>query len=289
MSALRPGVTRFATRQNARVAYDPGASPPGDGIAPAVVLLHDLLADRTVWGAVRAALAPTYRVIAPDARGHGASASLANRWYTVAELAADVLAVLDAEGIAAAHFVGHGLGGATGVELARRSPDRVRTLALIAPALPALLDSDQDPTARAAATERRSGDRAAADAAYKGLIDQALDRYLIPRRGDDWRGSLAKPRLAAIRRHAPALAALLPALDAYQIDSGDVRSLKQPVFLAPGHDVAFGSRAEQRLLELLPDARLATFAADEAEMPWDQALAPILADWLATVSTGEFA
>src|SRR5688572_23544647 len=95
MSTSRPGVTRFATRQNARVAYDPGTPVPGD--APPFVLLHDLLADRTAWNPLRDILANHHRVIVPDARGHGASPTLVNQWYTVAELAADLLAVLDAE------------------------------------------------------------------------------------------------------------------------------------------------------------------------------------------------
>src|SRR5215212_9828223 len=103
MSTARPGVTRFATRQNARVAYDPG-SPVVGGEGTAVVLLHDLLADRSAWNPLCDVLASQYRVIVPDARGHGASPTLANRWYTVSELAADLLAVLDAEAIRHAHL-----------------------------------------------------------------------------------------------------------------------------------------------------------------------------------------
>src|SRR5262245_27446995 len=129
MSTARPGVTRFATRQNARVAYDPGSPVAGDE-GTAVVLLHDLLADRSAWNPLRDALSPQYRVIIPDARGHGASPTLANQWYTVSELAADLLAVLDAEAMPSAHLVGHGLGAATAFEVARRHPARVDSLTL---------------------------------------------------------------------------------------------------------------------------------------------------------------
>src|SRR5215204_4230949 len=86
------------SRGNTRVAYDPGSQ--SDPNAPAVVMLHALLADRSVFAAQRDVLSSRYRVILPDARGHGASATLANQWYTVAELAQDVLAIFDAEGIA---------------------------------------------------------------------------------------------------------------------------------------------------------------------------------------------
>src|SRR5215203_3145685 len=118
MIAPTPNRTRFAQRSHSRVAYDPGNDPAESGNLPAVVLLHDLLADRSVWYPYRDALSPYYRVVVLDARGHGASATLSNQWYTVAELAADVLTVLDAEELTHVHLVGHGLGGTTALELA---------------------------------------------------------------------------------------------------------------------------------------------------------------------------
>jgi pimeloyl-ACP methyl ester carboxylesterase len=46
-------------------------------------------------------------------------------------MAADALAVLDAEGIAAAHVVGHSMGGSIATALAIAAPSRVRSLALL--------------------------------------------------------------------------------------------------------------------------------------------------------------
>jgi pimeloyl-ACP methyl ester carboxylesterase len=262
MSAPRPGVTRFASRQNARVAYDPGTPYVGDPALPTVVLLHDLLADRTAWTAVRDALADQYRVIIPDARGHGASPTLTNQWYSVAELAADVLAVLDAEELAAVHLVGQGLGGVTAFDLARRHPTRVSSLSLIAPALYAALDNHSDPTARTARTELRTSDRAAADAAYKGLTDKALDTYLLPRRGTDWRQTLTRPQLGAVRRHAAALSALLPALDAYTVDRAEVRTMDmKTLVLSPGEGSAIDRITMAYLADLLPRCRLTDLAS----------------------------
>jgi pimeloyl-ACP methyl ester carboxylesterase len=51
--------------------------------------------------------------------------------YGIADMAADVLAVMDAEGIAAAHFVGRSIGGLVAQQLAVRHPDRVLSLALV--------------------------------------------------------------------------------------------------------------------------------------------------------------
>ena len=164
--APRPGLTRFARRGSARLAYEPAGADPA---APAVVLLHDLLADRAALAGLRDVLAGEgYRLVLPDARGHGASAAFANRRVSLPDLAADVLAVLDDAGIESAHLIGHGLGGAVACELGRRASAHARSLTLIEPALPAILDDDPDPAAAAARAEARAADRSAAEAAYLG-------------------------------------------------------------------------------------------------------------------------
>ncbi|MFL5758346.1 MAG: alpha/beta fold hydrolase [Thermomicrobiales bacterium] len=254
MSTPRPGGTRFATRGNSRIAYDPGA--PADPDSPTIVMLHSLLADRSAFAAQREALGERYRIIAPDARGHGASATLANQWYTVGELAQDVLAILDAEGITQVHLVGHELGGVTGLELARRAPNRVASLMLIEPAVASILDIDSAPDAAQARTAARTSDREVGDAAYKGLTDTALDGYLIPRWGPNWRQVISTPRFGAVRRHAGALAGIIPALDSFTVDRADFRAISVPALLVIGEDATPLARVTaERLATLLPDAR----------------------------------
>jgi pimeloyl-ACP methyl ester carboxylesterase len=51
--------------------------------------------------------------------------------YGIADMAADVLAVMDAEGVLAAHFVGRSIGGLVAQQLAVRHPQRVLSLALV--------------------------------------------------------------------------------------------------------------------------------------------------------------
>lgn len=258
MSSVRPGATRFAHRNNSRIAYDPGSWPDGDETAGVVVSLHALLADRSSFAAPRAELEASYRVILPDARGHGASPSVANQWYSIAELAADVIAILDAEHIEAPHLIGHELGGATAFEMARRNPERVRSLTLIEPALASVLDNDPDGSARTARNDLRATDRAAADDAYKGVIDLALDRYLRPRWGPGWKVEVTRPRLGAIRRSAASLAGLLPALDGYTLHQADVVAVSPPALVIAGADATPLDRAVcARLAEALPAGRLA--------------------------------
>ena len=51
--------------------------------------------------------------------------------YGIGDMAADVLAVMDAEGVMAAHFVGRSIGGLVAQQLAVRHPERVLSLALV--------------------------------------------------------------------------------------------------------------------------------------------------------------
>lgn len=99
----------------------------GDG--PALVLLHGLGGDRGFWSAETAAFRDDFRVLTLDLRGSGTAAS-AGGGHTVADLADDVCAVLDAAGVDAAHVLGFSMGGLVAQSLAVRHPGRVDRLVL---------------------------------------------------------------------------------------------------------------------------------------------------------------
>lgn len=100
--------------------------PPG---APAVTLSHPLGATRHIWDAHAPALAARFRVLRYDSRGHGGS-EVPPGPYTLEQMADDVVALLDAAGVARTHFVGMSMGGLVGMTLALVHPDRVRSLVL---------------------------------------------------------------------------------------------------------------------------------------------------------------
>ena len=80
--------------------------------------------DLGMFDAQVAALAERHRVIRFDLRGHGRSPVVPGP-YTVADLAGDVLTLLDDRGIDRFSYAGVSLGGAIGLQLAVTVPDRV--------------------------------------------------------------------------------------------------------------------------------------------------------------------
>ncbi len=106
-----------------------------DGPADASVLVlgPSLGTDIGMFDAQIADLAERHRVIRFDLRGHGRSAVVPGP-YAVADLAADVVALLDDRGIERFSYAGVSLGGAIGLQLAVTAPDRVERLIVMASA-----------------------------------------------------------------------------------------------------------------------------------------------------------
>jgi (E)-2-((N-methylformamido)methylene)succinate hydrolase len=102
-----------------------------DGQGPPVVLFHGLGGDRLLWNAVATALASEFRVIVPDLRGHGATRSPPGAQFTLAEMAADVLHLLDEKAIPSAHWVGLSGGAFLALRLTLDHPERTRSLTMV--------------------------------------------------------------------------------------------------------------------------------------------------------------
>ena len=97
-----------------------------------VVLLHGFPFDHSIWQAQQAALSQSFRVIAPDLRGHGQSPLVEDEVYPMETLAGDVLALLDRLDIERAVWVGHSMGGYVTMAALRLAPERVQALGLVA-------------------------------------------------------------------------------------------------------------------------------------------------------------
>jgi 3-oxoadipate enol-lactonase len=94
-----------------------------------LLLIMGLGATHDLWHRVTPMVAPFYRTILFDNRGAGKSDAPRGP-YSIAQMAGDALAVLDAAGVARARVFGASMGGMIAQELALDHPDRVESLIL---------------------------------------------------------------------------------------------------------------------------------------------------------------
>jgi 3-oxoadipate enol-lactonase/4-carboxymuconolactone decarboxylase len=140
--------------------------------APPLVLLHSIGTTSDMWTPCLGALAEQFRVVRVEARGHGDSpAAPRGMRCEIADLGADVLAVLDELQLARVHLAGLSLGGMTAMWLAIHRPERVGRLALLCTS--AYLPPAQGWLDRAA-TVRADGMDAIADAVVAHWITPPL-------------------------------------------------------------------------------------------------------------------
>ena len=174
---------------------------------PPLAILHGFLGSSRNWQTAGAALAAHFHVCALDLRNHGRSPHAPEMDYPV--MVADLLAWLDARGLAQVSLLGHSLGGKVAMALACRHPERVSRLIVvdIAPKdYPGLAQRGEI----AAMNELRLDDlhsRAEAELRFEARVpDPALRRFLATNLERDaagrWRWSI----------NLPALTQALPAL-----------------------------------------------------------------------------
>src|SRR5689334_14836596 len=100
------------------------------GSGPALVLLHCLGVDHRMWDFAVQALSPRFTVLRYDFPGHG-KVPIPVSSYGIADLSAQLAALLKREGIQRAHVAGMSLGGLVAQHFAASNPDTVEKLVLI--------------------------------------------------------------------------------------------------------------------------------------------------------------
>ncbi len=216
------------------------------GQGPAVVLLHSGGMSARQWRRLQDRLAPRFDVLAPDFLGSGDNPPWpAGEPFHFHQDVAQVEALLDALG-APAHLVGHSYGGLVALTVARRAPQRVRSLAVYDPVAFAVLEGDDAADVRA--------DRAAAD-----LLRDAADGGSATWMGafiDYWSGAgtwgaLPDESRAAFERVAPKVYLEVQSLLTDRTPLDAYRGLDLPALLLSGERTP---RAAQRVTELLVSA-----------------------------------
>jgi 3-oxoadipate enol-lactonase len=101
----------------------------GPANAPVVVLSNSLMSSLAMWDDTLPALTNKYRVLRYDTRGHGKS-QVTPGPYSIALLAQDLVALLDALKVSKAHLVGLSMGGMICQYIGANHPERVLSLGL---------------------------------------------------------------------------------------------------------------------------------------------------------------
>lgn len=96
------------------------------GTGRPLLTLHGHMSEGLSYADLAARLAPEWRVIAPDQRGHGESDRAAD--YSREGYLADVKALMDHLGLDRVALLGHSLGAINAYQFAARHPERVTAL-----------------------------------------------------------------------------------------------------------------------------------------------------------------
>ena len=241
------------------------AEEAGEGVP--VVLLHGLTATRryVVMGS-RALERGGHRVIAYDARGHGASTPAPDpHAYDYDDLVEDLQALLDDRRIDRAVLAGASMGAHTAVRLAIDAPERVAGLVVITPAFDPDRPDDAD-------LERW-------DALSEGLrsrgVDGFVEAYGDTKVPDQWRETIDKvlrQRLSA-HEHPEAVADALRAVPRSRPFRSweEAEAIDVPAVVVasrdeadPGHPYAVGEAYAERIR----GARLVSEEPGSSPLAW---------------------
>jgi esterase len=190
----------------------------GDG--PPLLIIHGLLGASGNWATlVRTAYAPHFRTVTPDLRNHGRSPHHDEFSYPV--MAADLIELMDEEGIESAHLIGHSMGGKLAMHLALHHPGRVQKLIVADIGPRAYVPSHEAIfSAMEALYPERFASRADVDAAFaQDIRDPGLRQFLLKSLIREENGYRWGVNLPAIRSGYPEI---IGALESWETFDGDV-------------------------------------------------------------------
>ena len=251
------------------------------GQGPPVVLLHGLSATRrNVVQGSRALLRRGYRLIAYDARGHGASSPGSRYGYP--ELIEDLEAVLDDLGIDRVALVGSSMGAATGMAFALRHPERVAALVQITPAYNG-------------AARTGNVDDGAWDAMATGLEEGGVDAFVDVAQpagaGEGWREIAREAVRQRMERHENPLEVAQALREMPRSSAWDgleaLREVQTPVLIVASRDEMdhlHPLAIAQEYARLLPNAELVVEDKGKSPLAWQGArLSGVIADFFERV------
>lgn len=163
----------FVNNQGTKIYWDE------QGTGAPILLIMGLGYPSAMWHRTRPWLSASYRTIALDNRGAGQS-DVPPGPYTIALMASDAAAVLDAAGVPSAHIFGISMGGMVAQEFALQYPERVQSLILGCTAPGGSNAKRAEPAAiELLRTSSQMTREQAAEAAIPFIYDPATPRHLL--------------------------------------------------------------------------------------------------------------
>jgi pimeloyl-ACP methyl ester carboxylesterase len=219
-----------------------------------------------------------YQLISYNRRGYAGS-TRARVPFTMADQAADALALLDKLGIRRAHIVGHSYGGAIALQIAQNHPERVASLSLFEPAIfeptPALQEVFNAINTASAIFQKTD---------TVGALSLFMDKVGAQGSWDE----MTRQGATAMQAQAVADAGTffnveVPAMAEWKFTFDDVAKLRMPVFYLTGQASRTPfQETHMRLKQTLPQATgvLLPNAGHELQMSQPAAVAGVLAAFL---------
>jgi 3-oxoadipate enol-lactonase len=244
------------------------------GHGPAVLLLHGLGWDHSLWNPTVERFCPHYRMIAADTRGHGAT-DKPDGPYDMEMFARDFAALADALGLTRLCVIGLSQGGMVAQKLALLRPDLVSALALVSTSCQSAPSLRDNMEARIAAMDK-AGPEAAAKIAAESIFSPGWRSANAPalKRFVGWRAAMPMAPLNAATR----------ALYDFNL-SGDLPKIAVPTLVIAGQeDVLTEPKGMEEIAALIPGATYRVIPATGHMIPVEQpeALTALLSDFLKT-------
>jgi len=223
----------------------PNTLVTGPQDAPALVLINSLGSDLSMWEPQVGPLAEHLRLVRFDARGHGGTAA-PDGPYSIADLAGDVVDVLDGLDVRRASVCGISLGGMVAIWLGVNAADRIERLVLSCTA--AHLPPVSNWTERAAAV------RAAGSPAP--LADTVVGRWLTPEHAAADPGLRERLRAMIAGTDGEAYALCCEAIGGFD-ERASLTSISAPTLVIGGDcDPSIPNEHQRELAAAIPGARL---------------------------------
>lgn len=217
------------------------------GTGKALLLIHGFPFDQTMWDEQRELLSDTFRVVTPDLRGMGKSPSVeSQKVTTMADLADDLVELLDRLGIETCTYGGLSMGGYVGWEFWRRHPDRLDKLILCD--TNAAADTPENAAQRCATADRVEQEKSVAF-----LADGMASKLMAPQTLAEKPLVMEKYRRMVEKNNPPGVAAVARGMAQRHDFRPNLREIDCPVLVLTGEsDVLSPPEAMRALADALP-------------------------------------